>query len=76
MFYDFGSDIKYSDIEDSSIIDSINFDNKFICILSHWDYDHYKLISKLNDVQISNMKCFIAPTKIPETESVKNVSQN
>ncbi|MDO0979284.1 hypothetical protein A4A28_04105 [Staphylococcus hominis] len=71
LFYDFGSDIKYSDIEDSDIIDSINFNNKFICILSHWDYDHYKLISKLNDVQISNMKYFIAPTKIPKTESVK-----
>lgn len=71
LIYDLGGDILSSDQEMRSIIKSSSVKNEYICVISHWDLDHYKAILDLTLEELQNMKCIIVPTLTPNTHQYK-----
>lgn len=67
LIYDLGGDIKYSDSKMQNIIKKSSVKNEYICIISHWDLDHYRAILDMEDKELSNMKSLIVPTLTPDT---------
>lgn len=67
IFYDLGGDIKYSDKEMNYIIQKSNLENNYVCIVSHWDLDHYRAILDLPENVILKMQYLIIPTQTANT---------
>ncbi len=71
LIYDLGGDIKYDDAKMKSVFCRINFNQEFICVISHWDLDHYRAILDLQDHQLKKMEKIIVPTKMPNTMQLR-----
>lgn len=66
--FDFGANILASKSELESIADKIvtkfNKLNKMSLIISHWDCDHYNLLTVLDDSWLSEFNCVFFPAEI------------
>ena len=67
LIYDLGGDVKFSNEEMNEILNKVNIDRPYYAVISHWDFDHYRGILDLNDVELKLMKNLVAPSKIPNT---------
>lgn len=70
VFYDLGADKKFSSTDINNILANIDFTlfDSYYCILSHWDIDHYRMISQIPRKDLQRMALFISPTFIPSTK--------